>query len=234
MIRQKISKRRFSQTRALIKSFENHFFDEFNATSLTELHHCIPQAQLFKAGTDQASQLHKSIYREFDKATRSPIVRCYYELCLEWLYLLKLDYPGEWALQRYPSIRIHLPSNISVFEYHRDSDYNHPLGEINHFLSLTPSIGTAALHVEHTLGWNDYIPLALEAGESAILNTSIFKHGDAINNEGFTRVSIDFRAIPLHALRTHATNRFSISKTKRFDTSDYYILDQDIEPLLTL
>jgi len=233
VIKQTIEKRKFSKAAKLSSLFEEHFAKHFNSSSLAEIHHSIPEQSLLTAGTDQATAFHKSIYSEFDKSINSPIVACYYHLCIEWIDLLNTIDQFDWAVQRYPSVRIHLPHNLSVFEFHRDNDYNHPLGEINHFLSLTGSSKTASLFVEQTLGWEDYAPLELSSGESAILNTSIFKHGDYINEEGYTRVSLDFRAIPVHVLQSHATPKTTISKAKRLDISDYYILDKDVYSLLT-
>ena len=83
-------------------------------------------------------------------------------LCLEIIDQLKNEtsYFGEWAIQRYPTIRFHFPNNVSVFEFHRDSNYLHPIGEINCFYALNECINSSALHVEN-LGFEDYVPLNL-------------------------------------------------------------------------
>lgn len=194
---------------------------EFDAIDLEQLHK-LKALDLLEAGTDQASPFHKSIYSEFDRDTGSPLIVEYRRLCIEWLEELKWAHEDEWAIQRYPSIRIHMPGNVSVFEFHRDNDYSHQLGEVNHFLSVTESRQSAALHVEKNLGWNDFAPLELAAGESAIINTSVFRHGDYINNEGYTRVSLDFRAIPLDLLK-NVGSTVSLTKKKALDDTDYFI-----------
>jgi hypothetical protein len=181
-----------------------------------------------KKGTDQRTSHHASLYQEFDKGLSSGIVKAYRSLALEWIFQLReqknLD---QWAIQRYPTLRIHKPRNLSVYEFHRDSTYNHPLGEINHFLSITKSVGSACLHVEETLGWGDYKSLDLDSGQSAILNTSIFEHGDFINEENYTRVSIDFRAFPLRVLEKNI-GKASISKGRLFSVSDYFVKDTEL------
>jgi hypothetical protein len=178
---------------------------------------------VLQKGTDQATAAHKVLYKEFDNGLCSPLIQIYRQLCEEWVVdLSELHDIDLWAIQRYPSVRIHLPGNVSVFEFHKDSDYKHPLGEINHFLSLTRSHDTAALQVEDHLGWGDYKPLNLEKAQSAILNTSIFRHGDLPNQEGYTRVSIDFRAIPLKVLDLQAPSR-SLTKVRNMDCNDYFI-----------
>ena len=115
------------------------------------------------------------------------------DLCRSWVNILTSRYGvQEWAVQAFPSIRVQFPNNLSVFEFHRDSDYNHPLGEINHFVAVTPCKSTAALWLERNLGWDNFAPLDLQPYQSAMINTSIFKHGDYINQEGYTRLSLIF------------------------------------------
>ena len=46
---------------------------------------------------------------------------------------------------------------------------------------MNECINSSALHVEKNLGFEDYVPLNLKPGEYAILNTSIYKHGDFKN-----------------------------------------------------
>ena len=84
-----------------------------------------------------------------------PFVR---DLSLEIVEILKNEtgYLGEWAIQRYPTIRFQFPENVSVFEFHRDSNYSHPIGEINCFYALNECIDSSALHVEKNLGFEDY------------------------------------------------------------------------------
>lgn len=220
-MKQTIYKKKYNTSILLCEAIRSFFDNSFGVHQLEELHNN-RALELLEAGTDQASPFHQAIYREFDKDTDSPLIFNYRVLCLEWLNELHCIYNEEWAIQRYPSVRIHMPGNISVFEFHRDSDYNHQLGEVNHFLSVTASRRSAALHVENNLGWNDFAPLELAAGESAILNTSAFRHGDYINNEAYTRLSLDFRAIP-HCLLKDVDSKQSLSKKKALDDTDYFI-----------
>jgi len=188
----------------------------------------ISNNELLKNGTDQATKLHKAIYANFDLDLRSDLVKTYRHLANEWVADLHDTYGiKEWAVQRYPSVRFHLPNNISVFEFHRDSSYHHPLGEINHFLSITRSSGTASLCLEENLGWEDYKPLELEAGESAIINTSIYKHGDFINMESYTRASVDFRAIPLSVLERQDKTE-SLTQGRILDCTSYFMHSKDL------
>ena len=101
----------------------------------------------------------------------------------------------------------------------------HPLGEINCFYAINECLDTSALHVEKNLGFEDYFPLNLKAGEYAILNTSIFKHGDYMNKTSKTRVSMDFRFIPRKNLNP---SNSSLSKGIRFSSDSYFISEKDL------
>lgn len=221
-MKQIISKKCFDAGSLLSQSYSQFLLSKFPVQEIGLLHTAF-EASVLKHGTDQATPIHNLIYAEFDRGEASELVKIYRTLQREWLVDLQDDFHiPRWALQRYPSLRVHLPTNVSVFEFHRDSDYMHPLGEINHFLSLNHSVSSASLHIEEDLGWENYVPLELSSGQSAIINTSIFKHGDFSNSEGYTRVSIDFRAIPFSVLENSGP-KSSITKGKRFDCTDYFI-----------
>ena len=223
MIPQNIFKTFHSEARDFSDELNHLLEKNFNDFSALEDLHQIIQSDKFKKGSDQGSQIHKCIYTNFDEGIRSTLVYQYRQLCFQWLSWLQNSFSiSEWAIQRFPSVRIHFPQNVSVFEFHMDSSYSHPMAEINHFLSLTNSFNTSALQVEQNLGCGNFLPLNLESNQSAYLNTSIFKHGDLINKEGYTRVSIDFRAIPVSVLQASKSLK-SLSKGKAFTVDDYFI-----------
>ena len=218
-------------------SFVSHFKNSFsliyfneNKFQLENLHELIiDEKKLLKKGTDQSTLFHKAIYSTFDEPDYflSQFWQNYKELCLEIVERLKTEtcYLGEWAIQRYPTIRFHFPNNVSVFEFHRDSNYLHPIGEINCFYALNECKDSSSLHVEKNLGFEDYVPLNLQPGEYAILNTSIYKHGDFINKTGKTRVSMDFRFIPTNFL---SNNKSSLTRQIKFSTNSYFISELEM------
>ena len=192
----------------------------------------IYKKRLLKKGTDQSTIFHKAIYSTFDQPSfyMSEFWHNYRVLALEIVDKLKIEtsYFGEWAIQRYPTIRFQFPNNISVFEFHRDSDYEHPLGEINCFYAITECKNSSALHVEKNLGFEDYVPLNLKSGEYAILNTSIYKHGDAINKTNKTRVSMDFRFIPDIYLKN---TKVSKTNSIKLNSDEYFIKEREMKNL---
>ena len=98
-------------------------------------------------------------------------------------------------------------------------------------MAITKCQGTATLNIEKNLGWSNYKPLILKAGEFAKINTSIFKHGDYINKEEYTRISVDFRMIPTNVLNLSEVKN-SLSKKRKFTENDYFRNSRDIEKTL--
>ena len=203
-----------------------------NKYSLEHLHKELIDNKKLIYGTDQATLFHKAVYSTFDMPNFYSTKFWFYykKICLEIVNKLKnqTDYHGEWSIQRYPTFRFHFPNNISVFEFHRDSDYEHPLGEINCFYAITECKNSSALHVERNLGFEDYVPLDLKSGEYAILNTSIYKHGDLINKTSKTRVSMDFRFIPdIHLINTKVSKTNSI----KLNSDEYFIKEREMKKI---
>tara|TARA_A100001011_G_C14296035_1_gene838468 strand:- start:1259 stop:1978 length:720 start_codon:yes stop_codon:yes gene_type:complete len=238
MVQQKIQV--FESTENIKESLISHFNRAFffheeikNDFELHTLHDSLRNKdEILKQGTDQNTIFHKAIYSTFDDPDyfSSDFWKSYKKLCINIVQILKdeTDFRGEWSIQRFPTIRFQFPNNVSVFEFHRDSNYSHPLGEINCFYALNQCLNTSALQVEKNLGFEDYEPLNLKSGEYAILNTSIFKHGDLINLTGKTRVSMDFRFIPNKHLKDVKS---SLSKGISFSSDSYFITESAMRDL---
>ena len=198
---------------------------------LSDLHNLINiDNKILQKGTDQSTLFHKLIYSTFDKPNflKTEFWVNYKKLCFQILNKIKnkTSYFGEWAIQRYPTIRIQFPNNLSVFEFHRDTNYYHPIGEINCFYAINECFNSSALHVEKNLGFEDYEPLNLRPGEYAILNTSIYKHGDILNQTGKTRISMDFRFIPAKSL---SNQKSTLTKSIKLNTESYFISEKSME-----
>ena len=223
-------------TSEINKTFVSHIKNTIYSTNLLKkkykldyLHYGLSDNTLLKKGTDQSTLFHKAIYSTFDEPNYlySEFYSKYRDLCLKVLEKIKKvsEFYGEWAIQRFPTFRFHFPNNVSVFEFHRDSNYGHSLGEINCFYAINECLNSSALHVEKNLGFEDYCPLNLNPGEYAILNTSIFKHGDVLNKTNKTRISMDFRFIPNHILKEE---NVSLTKGIKFNSNAYFVLEREI------
>ena len=119
---QEINKVFFSASPRLSTSIEEKLKATITNLERIEDLHRIEKEGILKYGTDQKTTIHKILYKDFDDA-KSEIIYNYRLLCSEWLISLRTEYGiNDWALQRYPSIRVQFPGNISVFEFHRDND----------------------------------------------------------------------------------------------------------------
>ena len=221
------------------ESFISHIKKAIYSTELSRnnklenLHESFPNhKKLLKKGTDQSTIFHRAIYSTFDDKNffLTDFWKSYSELSLEIVEILKnqTGYSGEWAIQRYPTVRFQFPENVSVFEFHRDSNYSHPIGEINCFYAINKCINSSALQVEKNLGFEDYVPLNLNPGQYALLNTSIYKHGDFLNATNKTRISMDLRFIPNSKL---INENISLTKGIGFNSNSYFIKENDMRKI---
>jgi hypothetical protein len=111
------------------------------------------------------------------------------------------------AVQVDPSFRIHLPNNTALGKreddagdmvgLHCDADYNHQPGEINFILPLTPMFGTNSLYVESNPGEGDFHSAEVPLGELFCFYGNKCRHSNRRNDTGVSRLSLDFRVIPI-------------------------------------
>ena len=123
--------------------------------------------------------------------------------------------------QKMPTLRIHKPNNLSVGGFHRDSDYNHPEGETNVWVPLTSALESSTIWIEKDYKKENYFPFNATYGEYAMFNGQL-KHGNKKNNEGFTRVSFDFRIIRSRLFREN--NKRLLDRGAKFSIGHYYCL----------
>jgi hypothetical protein len=125
--------------------------------------------------------------------------------------------------QSLPTFRIHLVENWVVPEFHCDSQpgYNHPAGEINFQVAITDIYGTNATWCESVPGLSDFAPIELDADQYAIFYGNKCRHGNMINDTDQTRVSFDFRILPLDKY-TPDMSQASGTRKMRFIVGEYY------------
>ena len=85
---------------------------------------------------------------------------------------------------------------------HRDGEYEkHESAEINFWVPLTAAYGSNTLYAESEPELADFNPFELEPGQGARFNGQQCRHYTVPNRTEHTRVSIDFRAVPLSLYR---------------------------------
>jgi len=97
-----------------------------------------------------------------------------------------------------PTIRIAMPSRAPTIPMHCDSEYDrHQPGEINFWVPITSVWGSNTLHVESAPHRADFHPIEMENGEMLRFNGYHCRHYTEPNETSCTRVSLDFRVIPV-------------------------------------
>lgn len=194
---------------------DGHFVKHLKAPS--EDLHRLENRNLFPVGivtpgTDNNTPLHDILYTVFSGESFLPTYRKFVEHLQDLL--------GEDLIfQKKPTFRIHLPGNLSVGDYHRDRDYGHPFEEINVWLPFTQAKKTATMWMESAYDKGDFRPVELGVGEYLIFDSGL-KHGNEINREGYTRVSMDFRVIPRSLFKD--TERVTANRGHKLTLGQYY------------
>lgn len=169
--------------------------------------------QRFDRESDQSTDFHCRFYRSFD-AVRPSYHR--------FVAAVAAPVVGEpFCFQRVPTFRIHLPGNVAVGEFHTDGDYNHPVGELNFWVPLTAAWESNTIWIETSLGRGDCLPIPrLRPGQYLTFDAVRWRHGNVPNDTGCTRVSFDFRCIPLS--RYSEGDGRSVNTGQRFVIGDYF------------
>lgn len=230
-IENKICIRNFdSQKFSFYEIFSEHCLEIMDCPSPHLIHEYIPDElkpdKILKVGEDQATYAHSLLYQIDPRYQKNHVLknqvkdRGFIQIYRDFINFLEESiFHEKLVYQKLPTLRIHLPDNLSVGAYHRDSDYNHPREEINVWVPITTAQRTATIHMESSFDKEDYHPIELEYGQYLIFDSAL-KHGNEVNVEGYTRVSFDFRVIPLSNYKNHEET--SINQKMKFSLGDYY------------
>lgn len=178
--------------------------------------HELDNSTIYTRETDNSTLFHNKYYSFVNGDLGIEFLRIYESLIRDGLNI-----SNDYYYQSIPNLRIHKVGNLGVGEIHRDKDFGHSEHEINFILPFTNMKRTAAPFLI-TTGQYEY----LEANKHEIVKfdgANIY-HGNMINSERYTRVSIDFRII--HKDKYEQTHGKSAIKTvngvKTFKLGDYW------------
>jgi len=189
-----------------------------NHTNLPLIHKDHHFEETLVHGTDQAQVLHRTFYDVMDGDVDQTFTNLYRRF-IEEVIVPRYSYPI--IFQRFPTFRVHQPSNIAVFGWHRDRDYNHNPKEVNYFLPITDAFGTNTFWYETEPNKEDYKPMEVKHGEVAEWDGANCRHGNKPNDTGKTRVSFDFRILSRKAYDM-STPKESITQGTKFEIGKYY------------
>lgn len=201
--------------------------------------------------TNEAKLFYKDPIPIFGKTDRNSIfvkdfynfIDSDYNFIFEYLSFIKNNIKplfkneSKLVIQKTPNIRFHLPgcSNIGkrnsdkykdIIGVHSDSEFNHPIQEINIILPITEMFDTNSIYYEDYPNSNEnvynYKSMNLNKNNffKGYLNKCI--HYNKINKTEFTRVSLDFRIIPYSKFKSSIKK--SATSNNKFIIGDYYML----------
>lgn len=171
-------------------------------------------------GKDSDTEFHRKFYNKLNNNWTE--IKEEYSRFITNVVLPFLDLE-EALVQKFPSFRVQLPNNVAVVVNHYDSDtlHQHPTGEINFIYALTDMFDTNTVYVEKMPLLEEYEPILLKAGETICFNGNKCKHHNKINQTGKTRVSWDFRILPLNYYKEN-NDGTSASTNQKYIEKSYY------------
>jgi hypothetical protein len=203
--------RRFPFAEVLRDLFSSHLGSRVG--DLASLHEFASSYPLFDEHTDQNTVFHSTFYRYMENAFL-PLYREF----MKGFVSPRYDTPL--VFQKVPTLRVHLPGNLSVGSFHRDSDFGHDAAEQNWWLPFTEARDTSAVWVESAPGLGDFTPREAAYGDVILFDGANLRHGNKINTTGKTRVSVDFRVVARSEFRENQS--VSLTANKRFTLGDYW------------
>lgn len=187
--------------------------EEVLGTKFIEKIHLEEEYEVFVKGTDQSTTWHRRYYSNLDKFLP------HYE---KFIYeVIRPQFQEEIVYQKVPTFRTQLVNNLGVFSFHKDRDYQHNQEELNFFLPITDAYSTNTIWVESEEDKADYAPITALYGETVMWNGCHLSHGNKLNNTSNTRISVDFRVIPISKYQEDP-NTGSIYTKMKFAIGDYY------------
>tara|TARA_R100000008_G_scaffold84500_1_gene72042 strand:- start:2517 stop:3176 length:660 start_codon:yes stop_codon:yes gene_type:complete len=197
--------------------------DLFNRKDLDHLHKDLSEDYEFFArpGTDSDTKFHKIFYDRLREGWPE-FVELYQEFIRDFIAPV-MNITSDFVYQKWPSFRVHLPDNVAVGGWHRDADYNHPSGEVNFIVALTPMFESNTTIAESTPGKMDFRQIESRPGQVIQFDGNQCIHGNLPNRTGVTRISFDFRILKKEDYNPHHDLE-SLSKGNKFLIGHYYEL----------
>lgn len=190
--------------------FRKYARECFDIEKLDEVHINNPKYERFtEFKKDVQTWYHKKFYKYLDSERGNEMKKLYdkliKEVILPYLNLSKA------LVQKFPSFRVQLPNNVAVAKKHNDNSLGHPIGEINFTYTFTDMKNSTAILIEKMPRMKEYVKIESEENNIISFNANLCEHYNEINDTEKTRMSMDFRILPLNYLpkndvRSHTSN----------------------------
>lgn len=205
-----------------VKNFDAQRFDfaslvgqALDVEDLSALHADGARYGRFDRAHDQSTAFHARFYEWLKDA---PVFESLYVAFLKEVAVPM--FTEQVLYQRIPNLRVHLPGNVAVGEFHRDSDYHHGSGEINIWTPLTRAWDSNTVWIESEPNKGDFSAIPMDYGQFLVFDGANLRHGNHPNKTGVTRVSLDFRVLPRSAYRPRDDR--SVNQQMRFTIGEYF------------
>jgi ectoine hydroxylase-related dioxygenase (phytanoyl-CoA dioxygenase family) len=185
--------------------------------SLLHLHSKEEYTKLFEVGKDSSTIFHQQFYDKY--RTGWPSLENIYQNFIREFVSKQFD--EDFLYQKWPTFRVMLPNNVAVGAFHNDAEFGHPDGEVNFVIPLTDSDDTASIWVESSPGKKDFQPMKLRIGVLNMFDGNHLTHGNKVNLTGKTRVSMDFRILPISKYHEDQAKE-SITRKTKFVEGEYF------------
>ena len=182
--------------------------------TLETLHEYLEEEyDIFDENTDQSTVLHRIHYENQDDV----FLDIYKDFIRD---VVRPMFNEPIVYQKIPTFRVHLPGNLGVGSYHRDRDFNHGREEINFIVACTRMYDTNTVWIESEEGKEDFKPITLDVGGMVEFDGANLLHGNKTNTTDQTRVSFDFRVVPLSKFQNRDDE--SITNPTKFKIGEYF------------
>lgn len=180
--------------------------------SLGQLHE-FSEYDLLTREKDQSTDWHRKYYKNFES------VRPLYDKFVRE-YIKPMFGGSEIVYQSIPTFRVQLVGNVGVGAFHKDRDYNHGTSEVNFWLPFVDVWGNNSVWVESEEDKADYHPVKMSYGQVLRFDGANLMHGNRLNDTFQTRVSFDFRVVPIEKFKP--SSKGSINMNSKFDIGSYF------------
>lgn len=170
--------------------------------------------ELFQPKREQGTIYHNLFYEAFPHS----ITEHFY---LEFIQnVIRPLFGGRVIYQKVPTLRVHLPGNVAVGEFHTDAEYGHQEGEVNFWVPLTRTSGHDSIWIESRPGSRCYEAVSAGPGDILVFDSVRYRHGNQTNTGDRTRVSFDFRCIAPDLYKP--TGAKTVYTGKALEIGDYF------------
>ena len=194
----------------------------FNIDDLSMVHENNPVYKVFtKFGPDVNTWYHNTFY-SFLKTDEGKKMQDLYDKMIKEVIMPYLNLKQAYV-QKFPSFRVQLPDNIAVAKKHNDNSLGHPIGEVNFTYSFTDMYDTNTIWIEKMPRMEQYVPIIMAENNNCSFNANLCMHYNKFNTTKKTRMSMDYRILPLNYFNED-DDTSSHSTNKKFKDGDYYKL----------